>query len=628
MGLFGSYVGRTPHLFITDPELIRLIFVKDFSTHFGDRQDFEFGCQIMNELFEFKKGEEWKTLRTFLSPLFTTSKIKQMSEVIADSAQEFTNDLRSECGENGRVKIDCRRRFTTCLIDMFARTTIGVRVEDSKNPDNNFAQAFRAMMFEDMEQNWLFSLSLSFPILQKIAPTFMDEPTKLLASTFRNVIKNRIESGTSSTKDFLDLLCDLWKRVEAGEFKELGFTETTVLAQCVLFFLGGYETTASMLSSFLWNIANHPEVQDKMNKELEQALSNNPNIDHELISESNIPYISACINETLRLQPSFYRPERICGKDWNHNGVSIKKGTVVMIPTWAANRNPKYFPDEPEKFKPERFLPENKGNNEPYAFTSFGFGPRSCIGVRFAYEKSLCPYSEVGRQCRAAYGNSSKWDATRGSQRDAVDDVDGGVEVDEGSSLFGDFLAVVDDDDSVTESVYLRWQQNLKLMLFAFLLSSFILSQEAFVFDDPDDPVFSLAEIRLKCIGTCRYGHLQLWETYHTAASRKCIPAESRGNLDQDWKCNSCFTAITQLSQEEDQFRWIPCDICKIRIKLKKLPTTTTDEEEKWTCKYCSAEQCKTEELWSTELPFQEDSITDESTTFNTTTNGDSQYKF
>ncbi|ODM97642.1 Cytochrome P450 3A4, partial [Orchesella cincta] len=162
-------------------------------------------------------------------------------------------------------------------------------------------------------------------------------------------LKTGIESGTSSTKDFLDL-CDLWKRVEAGEFKELGFTETTVLAQCVFFFLGGYETTASMLSSFLWNIANHPEVQDKMNKELEQLL------------------------------PSFYRPERICGKDWNHNGVSIKKGTVVMIPTWAANRNPKYFPDEPEKFKPERFLPENKGNNEPYAFTSFGFGPRSCIG--------------------------------------------------------------------------------------------------------------------------------------------------------------------------------------------------------------------------------------------------------
>jgi len=218
----------------------------------------------------------------------------------------------------------------------------------------------------------------------------MDEPTRLLDTTFRTVIQNRIKSGASTSRDFVDLLCDLWKRVERGDFDKFGFTQTTVLSQCALIFLGGYETTASMLSHLLWYMANHPDVQDKMYEELEEALRLNPNvgqIDHELISDGSIPYISSCINETLRLCPTIYRPERICNKDWSHEGISIKKGTVVMIATWAANRNPKFYPDEPDKFKPERFLQENKVRMmEPYTFTSFGFGPRNCIGMRFAYE--------------------------------------------------------------------------------------------------------------------------------------------------------------------------------------------------------------------------------------------------
>ncbi|CAL8112251.1 unnamed protein product [Orchesella dallaii] len=385
--IWGSYVGRHPHVFVADPDLIRQIFVKDFASHFENRQDYEFGTELMNQSVEFQKYEEWRTLRNFLSPLFSTSKLKHMSEVIANCAEEFANDLKSECDEGGRVKLHGRDRFSTCLIDMFAQTTLGIRMEDSKNINNKFAQAFRALMNEEGEYNWIYSLSLSYPILSKFAPLFT-EVTGMLDSTFRTIIKQRIASGSSSSKDFLDLLCDLWKRVEAGEYKELGFTETTVLAQCVLFFLGGYETSATTLSHVLYIMAYHPEVQDKMEKELENALKNSKggSIDHELISESNIPFITACINETLRIYPSVYRPERICGKDWSHNGISIKKGTVVMIPTWAANRNPKFYPDEPDKFKPERFLQENKGNIEPYAFTSFGFGPRNCIGMRFAYE--------------------------------------------------------------------------------------------------------------------------------------------------------------------------------------------------------------------------------------------------
>lgn len=116
-----------------------------------------------------------------LTPMLTTSKLKLMSPIIASSAKEFADDLLAEC-VNGRTKIDCRRycyetnklkdrnifsfnnssRMTTWLIDMFTRTTLGVQLKDAKNPENEFALAFRTFMGENTTFDWTYSLSRKF----------------------------------------------------------------------------------------------------------------------------------------------------------------------------------------------------------------------------------------------------------------------------------------------------------------------------------------------------------------------------------------------------------------------------------------------------------------------------------
>lgn len=239
-------------------------------------------------------------------------------------------------------------------------------------------------------------LSVSFPFLRRFAPTFYDQPSKLLESTFRQVIETRKESGEKSMKDFLDLLCDLWELVPSKEFQDLGISQTNIISQAVNFFLGGYDTMSTVLCHLFLHMAENPEVQEKMHLELTKVMArkhgaesgskSKDEIDHNLIQDSEIPYIIACINESMRLAPPIYRPERVCTKDWSHNGISIKKDTVVMLAAWPANRNSKVYLDEPDKYKPERFLPENKTTLHPYAFSSFGFGPRRCIGMRFGYE--------------------------------------------------------------------------------------------------------------------------------------------------------------------------------------------------------------------------------------------------
>lgn len=95
------------------------------------------------------------------------------------------------------------------------------------------------------------------------------------------------------------------------------------------------------------------------------------------------------VSEALRKWPSFRITSRECTKEYTlkdeDTGRSyvIAKGTEILLPIGAIQNDPKYFAD-PEKFDPNRFSDENKANIESGSYIPFGFGPRMCIGRRFA----------------------------------------------------------------------------------------------------------------------------------------------------------------------------------------------------------------------------------------------------
>lgn len=111
---------------------------------------------------------------------------------------------------------------------------------------------------------------------------------------------------------------------------------------------------------------------------------------------NQLPYLEATIKETLRRYPPLIQVERrlkegVTGyklgeKEEGGSGIPLEAGTSVISCVYSVHNNPQYYP-QPERFRPERFLPENKHHLVPYTFLPFGAGPRHCLGMRFAYQE-------------------------------------------------------------------------------------------------------------------------------------------------------------------------------------------------------------------------------------------------
>lgn len=145
-------------------------------------------------------------------------------------------------------------------------------------------------------------------------------------------------------------------------------------------FGAGQETTATALTWTWYLLSRHPEVEAKLLEELHGVLAGRAPAPADL---PKLPYTEMIVRETVRLYP----PAPVFGRepveDVVIGGFRVSKGSLVIINTYALQRDPRFFND-PERYDPERFAPGWEERIPRYAYLPFGGGPRVCIGNAFA----------------------------------------------------------------------------------------------------------------------------------------------------------------------------------------------------------------------------------------------------
>uniref|UniRef100_A0A672U6I3 CP3AC protein n=1 Tax=Strigops habroptila TaxID=2489341 RepID=A0A672U6I3_STRHB len=384
--IWGIFDGRQPVLVVADPILIKNILVKECYTIFTNRRNFRLNG-ILESAITVTEDEKWKRIRTVLSPTFTSGKLKEMFPIINHYGEKLVKNVEKKAANDEFVTV--KDIFGAYSLDVVASTSFSVNIDSMSNPSDPFVTNIKkCLKFSLLSPLFILLVVFPFvtPVLQKMNVTLL--PSKVV-DFFKDMLvkikKEREKGGSTDRVDFLQLMVDSQsshdssKSTETDSYKSLSDEE--ILAQALVFVFAGYETTSSTLSYLSYNLATHPDVQQRLQDEIDAYLPNKAALTYNAITQ--MEYLDMVVNESLRLFPPAGRLDRVCKKTVELDGVTIPKGMVVMIPAYTLHRDPAYWP-EPEEFRPERFSKENRESFEPYTFLPFGAGPRNCIGMRFA----------------------------------------------------------------------------------------------------------------------------------------------------------------------------------------------------------------------------------------------------
>uniref|UniRef100_A0A8C9YV96 Thromboxane-A synthase n=1 Tax=Sander lucioperca TaxID=283035 RepID=A0A8C9YV96_SANLU len=419
----GYYLGRRPVVVIADPDMLRQVMVRDFSS-FPNRMTIRFATKPMTDCLLMLRNERWKRVRSILTPSFSSAKMKEMVPLINTATNALMSNLNVSA-ESGQA-FDIHRCFGCFTMDVIASVAFGTQVDSQNNPDDPFvrhAQMFFSFSF--FRPIMLFFLAFPFvmaPLARLIPNKRRDQMNQFFIHSIQRIIKQREEQPPEQRRrDFLQLMLDARTSKEcvsledfdtakhAGELdprnqqtqasasdpddrlhpeeppsrrpQKKMMTEDEVVGQAFVFLLAGYETSSNTLAFTCYLLAIHPECQCKVQEEVDDFFTRHESPDYTNVQE--LKYLDMVISETLRLYPPGFRFARDIDQDCVLNGQLLPKGATLEIPAGFLHHDPEHWP-EPESFIPERFTPEAKGNRHPFVYLPFGAGPRNCVGMRLA----------------------------------------------------------------------------------------------------------------------------------------------------------------------------------------------------------------------------------------------------
>lgn len=378
-----------PAIMVVDPEMVKTVMVRDFNV-FHDRGIYNDpqSDPLSGHLF-LLEGAPWRALRQKLTPTFTSGRMKSMFGTIMEVAEEFRKFMveNHDRGQRELEMKDVLARFTT---DVIGTCAFGLECNTLKNPDSDFLKYGNKVFEQSLLQLSKFVLASMFQKQAKQLGVKLTEAgvEKFFLDLTRDTVEYR-EKNKVLRNDFMNLLIQIKNKGQldqaddSGTAGESDMTIDELAAQCFVFFVAGFETSSTTMNFCLYELAMNPDIQDRLREDIEKAIADNDGkLTYEIVM--GLQYLDNVVNETLRKYPPVESLNRVPLTDYTVAGTDhvIPARTMCVIPVYALHHDPELYP-EPDRFDPDRFLPEVAATRHAYSYLPFGEGPRICIGLRF-----------------------------------------------------------------------------------------------------------------------------------------------------------------------------------------------------------------------------------------------------
>ncbi|KAJ7514497.1 hypothetical protein O6H91_23G046500 [Diphasiastrum complanatum] len=400
------------YTYTVDPVLVEHILKNNFSNYpkgeaFYEKMEVFLGDGIFNS-----DGEIWKRQRKTASFEFSSKNLRDFSTVVFRRHALQLSQIVSHSADT-REPIEMQDLFARLTLDSICKVGFGVElgVLSPSLPDNPFAIAFD-------NANVIVTMRFFDPFwkLKRLLNVGHEASLKKSAKVIDEFIYRVIHSRRSEIQDSRafhksdQLKPDLLSRfIELGEDPANQINEKTLRDIVLNFIIAGRDTTAATLSWFIYMMALHPDIAERVLEELKQfeeslvlgSLKNSIVADQRSFNEllakfaelldyetlGRLTYLHATLTETLRLYPAVPLDAKgILDDDVTPDGTQLRRGGLVIYAPYCMGRMKFIWGQDVDQFKPERWL---KGGTfqavSPFKFTAFQAGPRICLGKDSAY---------------------------------------------------------------------------------------------------------------------------------------------------------------------------------------------------------------------------------------------------
>ncbi|XP_066534686.1 cytochrome P450 2M1-like [Hoplias malabaricus] len=326
-------------------------------------------------------GDKWKQLRRF--SLMTMKNFGMGRRSIEDKVKEEANILVQSFRTFGDSAFNPREMITQSVCNVICSLILGQRFKSS---DAHFKLLVNAV-------NAYFGvlnspLGQAYNIFPRIVGLLSGELQKMFVTVekVKDFLKLEAEARMKTLdpslppQDFIEAFLKQMEEEKHNPNNEFNFNN--LLSTLWNLLSAGTETTSSTIRHSLLLMMKHPDVQERVQKEIDEVVGSDrcPSI----ADRQNMPYTDAVIHEIQRsmdLTPTAVPHKTLC--DTEFNNYLIPKGTTVLPLLSSVLTDPKLWKN-PDHFDPENFLDEKGQFVKSNAFVAFGMGKRACLGEAMA----------------------------------------------------------------------------------------------------------------------------------------------------------------------------------------------------------------------------------------------------